>query len=220
MVGALALPATVQAQYFFDNFDSYANGSNIAGQGGWETWGGDPGANTFVTSQQSFSSPHSLWVAGTADVVQRFTGVTSGTWYAKVQTYVPSTQTGNMYFIMLNRYDGFCAAAGDCDWSVQVRMAASEGIVESQGGSSNPGAGALAIVTDAWVEILVEIDLDANTYNVYYGGTLLDTLGWTVTGDINIAAFDLFSDGCTEGYMDDVWLDPTIPVELMKFEIE
>ena len=41
-VAVVAWVAPAEAQYFFDNFDSYAAGSNIAGQGGWETWGGAP----------------------------------------------------------------------------------------------------------------------------------------------------------------------------------
>ena len=81
---------------WFDNFDSYASGSLISGQGGWETWGGDPGADTQVISFLSYSPPNSLGLSGTADIVHRFVGATSGTWRAKVQTYVPSSQLGNL----------------------------------------------------------------------------------------------------------------------------
>jgi hypothetical protein len=222
LIGCLAaLPSVVEAQFFFDNFDSYAAGSTIAGQGGWETWGGDPGANTQVVNIVSYSPPNSLGVSGTADIVHQFAGVTSGTWYAKVQTYVPSSQLGDLYFVILNRYDGSCASSGDCDWSVQVRMSASDGVAESEGGSSNPSTAApLPLITDAWAEIVVEINLDVNTYTVYYNGAILDTLPWTVTGDVNIAAFDLFSNGSTESYMDNVWLDTTIPVELQSLTVE
>jgi hypothetical protein len=217
----LAVPGVVQGQFFFDNFDSYAAGSTIAGQGGWETWAGDPGANAMVSNAFSHSAPNSLAVSGTADIVHQFAGVTTGTWYAKVQTYVPSTQIGDLYFIILNRYDGACANAGDCDWSVQIRMTATAGEVASEGGTSNPSSAApLTLIMNQWVEILVEINLSANTYTAYYNGTLLDTLPWTVTGDINVAAFDLFSNGSTESYMDDVWLDTTIPVELQSFTVD
>jgi hypothetical protein len=222
LVGCLvALPGVVHAQFFFENFDSYTAGSTIAGQGGWETWGGDPGANTTVVTTHWYSPLNSLNVSGTADIVHQFSGVTSGTWYAKVQTYVPSNQTGDLYFVILNRYDGFCAASGDCDWSVQIRMTASAGEVVSEGGSSNPSSSTpLTLLTGQWAEILVEINLDMNLYNVYYNGTLLDTMQWSVTGDINVAAFDLFSNGSSESYMDNVWLDTTIPVELQRFTVD
>jgi hypothetical protein len=221
LVGVLATVSGVaEAQFFFDNFDSYTTGSTIAGQGGWETWGGNPGANTTVVTTHAYSPPNSLDISGPADIVHQFSGVNSGTWYAKIRTYVPSTQTGDLYFIILNRYDGACAAAGACDWSVQIRMTATDGQVVSEGGSSNPGSGSLPLVMNAWMEIVVEIDFDLNTYTVFYNGTLLDSLPWSVTGDINLAAFNLFSNGSSESYIDDVWLDTTIPVELQRFTVE
>lgn len=216
----VALPGVVQAQFFFDNFDSYAAASFIAGQGGWETWAGDPGANTQVVNNFSYSPPNSLGLSGAADIVHQFVGVNTGTWYAKVQTYVPSSQTGDLYYIILNRYDGACAAAGACDWSVQVRMTASTGEVANEGGSSNAGSAVLPLLTNQWAEVVVEANISANTYSTYYNGTFMETLPWTVTGDLNLAAFDLFSNGSSESYMDDVWLDTTIPVELQSFDAE
>jgi hypothetical protein len=225
---AFALPATVQAQYFFENFDSYYSGTTIAGQGGWETWGSNPGADTIVTNAQSYSSPNSLLVAGSADIVHQFAGLTTGTWYAKAQTYVPSTQTGEMFFIILNRYDGGTCAGTDCNWSVQLAMCrtgcttsgVNPGTATNLGGSDYAGTGSTALVTNQWVEVVVEVNLDANQYSIWYNNVLLDILPWTGTGDINIAAFDLFSNGSSESYMDNVWLDTSIPVELQSFDIE
>ena len=46
MVGALALPATVQAQFFFDNFDSYANAfADVPGLVS-KVWLSDPDTNS------------------------------------------------------------------------------------------------------------------------------------------------------------------------------
>ncbi len=219
-LGLMAVPGIVQAQYFFESFDTYTAGSTIAGQGGWETWTGDPGANTIVVNSFSHSAPNSLAVSGTADIVHQFAGVNTGIWYAKAQTYVPSNQTGDLYFIILNRYDGACAAAGACDWSVQLRMTASVGLAVNEGGTGVPGTGSTALLTNQWVEVVVEINLTTNQYSIWYNGVLLDILPWTSTGDLNVAAFDLFSSGSTESYMDDVWLDTTVPVELQSFSIE
>jgi len=125
-----------------------------------------------------------------------------------------------MYFIVLNLYDGACAAAGDCNWSIQVRFSASEGVVENVGGSDNPRNVTMPIITNQWVELRAEIDLGANQATIYYGVYQLDTQSYNVSGVNAIAAFDLFSDGSTESYMDNVWLDTSIPVELQTFDIE
>ena len=66
-----------------------ARGSS--GQGGWDGWAGNPGADAFVTDSMSYSSPNSLAVSGSADVVQTWGGITNGLWYAKAWTYVPSS---------------------------------------------------------------------------------------------------------------------------------
>jgi hypothetical protein len=216
---AMAFAVPAEAQFFFDNFDSYAPGSMIAGQGGWETWGGDPGADAMVVNTISFSSPNSLAVSGTADVVHTF-NVTSGYWYAKVRTFVPSGQTGDLYFIILNLFDGFCANAGDCNWSIQVRLSATDGVVENVGGSDNPDGTAVPIFLDQWIEVRAEIDLAGNVAYIYYNDALMTVQQYNVTGANAIAAFDLFSDASSESYMDDVWLDTTIPVELMNFDVE
>jgi hypothetical protein len=43
---------------FADSFDTYANGSNIYGQGGWEAWPG--GADAFIDNTLASSAPNSL----------------------------------------------------------------------------------------------------------------------------------------------------------------
>lgn len=227
-VCVVAMPSVVQAQYFSDDFDSYATGSTIMGQGGWETWGGAPAANTQVVSTFANSSPNSLAVLGPADIVHQFAGLTSGTWYAKAQTYIPSGQQGELFFIILNRYDGGTCTGTDCNWSVQLAMCLSActtagvtpGTATNLGGSDVAGTGSTPLLTDQWVEVVVEINLDVNQYSIWYNNVLLDTLAWTGAGDINIAALDLFSNLSTASYVDDVWLDTTIPVELQAFSIE
>lgn len=220
-----AIPATVEAQFFSDNFDTYANGSTIAGQGGWETWDNNPAANTTVVNTQAFSAPHSLNVSGGADIVHRFTGVNSGIWYVRTRTFVPSTQTGEAWFILLNQY----APLGPANnWSVQVvqcvtnctTAGALPGQVVNLGGSDIPGTGTLPMITNQWVDIQVEINFSTGMYTVFYNGTLLDTKQWQTTGTNQLEAIDLFSNGSTVSFMDNVWVDVTVPVELQTFQIE
>jgi len=223
MIGAVVLAMTVavpaQAQFFADNFDAYASGSGIIGQGGWEGWDASPAADAMVVSTYSYSSPNSLAVSGAADVVHQFVGVSAGTWYAKVWTYVPSNQTGNLYFIILDTYNH----GGPYNWAVQLRMSAADGVIENQGGSQVPGGGTAALLTDQWVEVVVEINFAANLYTVTYGGSFVDIQQYADTGNggsLNVGAYDLFSDASTESYMDNVWLDTNIPVELMNIDVE
>jgi len=223
----VALPATVQA--WDENFDSYAVGSGIIGQGGWWGWANNPLADAFVTDAYSHSPSNSLAVVGPADVVYAWAGVVNGLWYAKAWTYVPSTASGEMFFILLNTYDGVCAAGGPCSWSVQVAMCrtgcttsgVNPGSVTNLGGSDWPGGGSTSLLTDQWVEVIAEINLDANTYTVYYNGTPFDTQQYYgASGQQAIEAIDLFSNGSTESYMDNIWLNTNIPVELQSFDIE
>jgi hypothetical protein len=220
-----AAPATLEAQFFTDNFDAYVTGSTIAGQGGWETWDNSPGANTTVVSTQAFSSPNSLLVAGPADIVHRFTGVNSGIWYARTRTFIPSTQTGEAWFILLNQY---APLGPNNNWSVQVVMCvtgcttagALPGQVVNLGGSDVPGTGVLPLITNQWVDIRVEVNFSTNMYSVFYNDVLLDTKQWQLTGTAQVEAIDLFSNGSTTSFMDNVWLDTTVPVELTTFAVE
>ena len=226
-VGVLvfALPATVDAQFFVDDFDSYAAFTLIAGQGGWETWDNNPAWDTHVSPLQSFSSPNSLYVADAADIVHQFSGVNSGVWYAKAQAYVPSFQTGELWFILLNTY---APGGSNNNWSVQVVMCQSgcttagavAGQVVNIGGTDVPGTGSAPLMTDQWVEIIVEVDFNLAIYTLYYDGVQIDQQIWTTTGLNEIQAMDLFSNGSSESYVDNIWLDTTVPVELMSFTID
>lgn len=220
-----AAPATVEAQFFTDNFDTYLTGSTIAGQGGWETWDNNPAADTTVVSTQAFSSPNSLLVAGAADIVHRFTGVNSGIWYVRTRTFIPSTQVGEAWFILLNQY---APAPSTNNWSVQVVMCvtgcttqgALPGQVVNLGGSDVLGTGVAPLITNQWVDIRVEVNFATNMYSVFYNDVLLDTKQWQLTGTAQIQAIDLFSNGSTTSFMDNVWVDITVPVELTTFQVE
>ncbi|MFC1854142.1 hypothetical protein ACFL27_28495 [candidate division CSSED10-310 bacterium] len=190
--------------YFFENFDSYEANSTIAGQGGWETWdnSSDPDFDAPVSNARSHSSPNSLWVKDYSDVVHQFQTVNSGQWVAKAKIYIPSNQRGYFLFIILNQY----VHHGGKNWSVQISMSASSGYVYSLGGTDHESESRLPLITDAWVELRVEIDLDNNHYTVYYNDQKLDELPWTTTGLKEIQAIDLCSYGSSDSYFDDIEL--------------
>ncbi len=205
---------TPEGPSFTENFDSYAAGSNIAGQGGWEIWY-TGGANAPVDNAQAASAPNSLRLVPTADIVQRFT-ISDGRWIFRIKTYVPSTLTpgSGAFVIMLNQY------SGPDNWSLQVALNDVTGsqqalpfMVESQFDN-----GILPLLTDQWVEFRSEIDLDADQVTNFYNNQMVGTPHlWSDNnfasgpGITSIAALDLYSDDGTPVYFDDVSLVPDNP---------
>ncbi len=66
----------------------------------------------------------------------------------------------------------------------------------------------LPLITDEWVEIRVEIDLDADLQEMFYGGNLLHSKSWidglSGDGEPFIRAVDLYANTATAVYYDDV----------------
>ncbi|OQC39836.1 MAG: hypothetical protein BWX64_01561 [Acidobacteria bacterium ADurb.Bin051] len=186
-----------------DDFDSYATGSQLHGQGGWKGWGNDPAFGALVSAAQSRSTPNSVAVVGTTDLLHEY-GETSGQWVFTAWQYVPTTFDGESYFIMLNTYDD---AGANNNWSVQVRFDGAANQVVNDGGSSG---GTLPLVRGRWVEIRVEIDLDTDTGAFYYDNQQLYSGTWS--GQVSgggaqaIAAVDLFADDSSVVYYDDMSL--------------
>jgi hypothetical protein len=113
---------------------------------------------------------------------------------------------GDPYFIMLSDYtDG---AGDDNLWAVQLRFDISLGIVESEFDNKS-----LPLITDKWVEIRIEIDLNNDWMEIYYNNELLHEKEWsagpenTGNGIVNISAVNLFSDSQTSIYFDDFTLE-------------
>jgi hypothetical protein len=198
---------------FADSFDWYSDGSGMHGQGGWKGWDGDPIFDAWVTSAQAYSPPHSVDVNGASDLVQEFSGVTSGRWAITAWQYVPAgfvsgcDGSGNCgsYFVLLNTY----ADGGPYHWSAHFHADSITGTFIRDG--RTPAS--LPLITDRWVEIRVEVDLDADTYRVFYDGTELgvqetwsDGVYGGGSGARRIDAIDLFANGSTTVYYDDVAL--------------
>ncbi|MCL4263279.1 MAG: M36 family metallopeptidase [Anaerolineae bacterium] len=195
-----------------DNFDSYPTGQDLHGVGGWKGWDNNPAFTAFTTATQARSAPNSVDIVGNADLVQEYTGATSGQWTYTAWQYVPSSMTGLTYFIMLNTY----ADGGPNNWSVQVNFNAATDTVTNDGATG----GTLPLVEDQWVEIRLEIDLDADTQSFYYNNQLLYSGTWTGEvsggGALNIGAVDLFANAASSVYYDDMSLagPPAAPCDV------
>ena len=188
-----------------DNFDSYTNGSNIHGQGGWKGWDNIPGNGGTVTTAQARSAPNSLETDAVEDVVHEYS-VTDGQWVYTAWQYIPGNFVGQHYFIMLNTY----ADGGTNNWTLQLCFDSTSGNVFDDSGATCAG-NSLPFVTDQWAEIRVEIDLDADSFDLFYNGGQLITGGvWSQHtsggGVTSIGAVDLWSNGGTPVYYDDMSL--------------
>jgi hypothetical protein len=114
---------------------------------------------------------------------------------------------GSSYFIMLSYYvDG--GGQDVNNWSVQCRFDSDLEIVESEHDEVS-----LPYILDQWVEIRVNIDLDGDWMEIYYGGDLLIEKKWTAgvnnldDGILNIGAVDLYANGASSVFYDDISLE-------------
>jgi hypothetical protein len=187
-----------------ENFDEYPTGFQLHGQGGWAGWGNDPAAGALTSDVQARSTPNSVDILGASDLTHSYSGYTSGQWTYTAWQYVPTDFTGITYFILLNTYtDG----GADTNWSTQVNFNSATGLVTNDGTTG----GTLPMIKGEWVEIRDVINLDADTQSFYYGGDLLFTGSWTNEmppggGAVNIAAVDLFANGASSVFYDDISL--------------
>ncbi len=211
-LGASATFSSSATAPWSDNFDSYTAGSPLHGQGGWHGWDQVPTVTGYVSNVQSRSSPNSLeiaWFSGNAaDMVHQYTDINSGIWHYIAYQYVPSTMTGESWFILLNKYvDG---VHNSPDWSLQLISNAASGTIYDY---DDPTA-SLTLVTNAWAKIEVVIDFDTDWQTVYYNDVQLQAKGWTdghsPGGQLSLAAVDLWAAEAlsTSVYYDDMSVLP------------
>ena len=212
---------TITMENWSDNFDSYENNQFLDGtpdDGGWKGWDNNSDAGAYVVDDQALSTPYSVEISDATDLVHEYSGYTSGTWTYTAMQYIPTDMIGQSYFIMLNTY----ADGGPYHWSVQVQFDSTSGKVISE-----PENLETDIVYDQWVEIRVEIDLGQDTQAIYYNDELLSEKSWSEGvsgpgGAINIAAVDLYAQGATEIYYDDISLigepggGPTLEIQIIS----
>jgi len=158
-----------------DNFDSYTLG-DINGQGNWVDFGGS--VLSEVTTDQAASGTQSMALALNptqgnnsygSDVynVALNGGVvtTAGRWTLTYNHYIPTGYAGNaaMYISQGSMPDNF-----------------NEGVYldAKPDGKLYYGADTADLVYDAWAEIKLDIDLDADTVAASYNGTEFHTGSW------------------------------------------
>jgi len=230
---ALLAAAPLASAQFADNFEAYALGSAIEGQGGWHNWDtvnqGNQTINTVVGvsgAVSPFQGSRMLRMIGSqitgnlfSDTVHEMNGpynAGSGGFTFSTRQYIPTALAGTQYVIILNEYfDG----GGPYDWSFQCSFAAATGLVHMD--VFNTAAATIVngdqiINFDQWTEVKVEIDLNANTGKSYYNGVHMWDFVWSdvlgAGGSTAIAALDLFpgTEFTSETFYDVVSLAPGI----------
>jgi PKD repeat protein len=199
-----------------ENFDSYDTGSALMGQGGWFPWDGIAANTGYVVDDQARSAPNSAEIKWTStsvwvDMVHTFTDVTTGNWSFTAWLYVPSTMTGNSFFILMNKYVN--GTHNNQDWSLQLEFSATGGTIFDYNFPST----SLPIVKDAWTKLQVSINFDIDQQTIYYNDQFLEHDSWKnhvqSGGQQALEAVDLYADSAysTAVYWDDLSVAPPVP---------
>ena len=183
------------APMYSETFESYAAGDNLEGVNGWSGWGG-PAASADVSDTYAYSGTNSVEITGGADLVQEFE-LSGGTFVLTAMMYIPSGTTGTTYFILMNQYGAVN------DWSTQTQYNMDTGAITPWSGAQD----AITIQYDQWVQIKCEVDLDNNTVVEYYNGVQIDTRVWDDGASGLFGAIDLYGNGASSVYYDDIVVD-------------
>jgi len=194
----LGVCGVASASVFTEDFESYAVG-DLHGKNGWKGWDNAAAAGAKVSTKFANSGTKSVEIVSSSDFVHEFKQA-GGKWTFSIMQYIPSGGTGISYFILLNTY----ADAGTDDWSIQTQYNLATGAITCWHGGL---AGATEIVFDQWVEIKLLVNLDKNTFEEYYGGTLIASGQWDDNTHGTLQAIDLFGNGASAIYYDDIKID-------------
>ncbi|MBN1954268.1 MAG: S8 family serine peptidase [Anaerolineae bacterium] len=193
---------------WFEDWDSYPTGQDMHGLGGWKGWGNDPAYTAFTTDTHATSAPNSIDIVADADLVHEYT-INTGLWRYTAWQYIPGDFDGESYFILLNQYDD---AGATNNWSTQVHAQSATGLIIVDGECDGSP---LPMIQDQWVELRVEIDLINDWQEIYYDDQLLGACSWSEGmsggGITSIGAVDLFANGASSVYYDDLSLIETTP---------
>ena len=196
-----------------DDFESYFDGQDLNGVGGWEVWDQNPVWTAFASNDQNRTPGGSLSVdivAG-ADLIYQYSGHTSGVWRYETWQYPPCNLNApnGAYFIIQKIYNH----NGPYEWSVQTWITPGNQMVNCDCGDGDVNP--ISYNCGEWNQIEVIGDFDNDWTHIYYNGELLSEYQWSagVFGGNGpclaqgcIGAVDLFAFGSTSVYYDDMSL--------------
>ena len=203
-------PCSESTIIWSDDFDSYAAGSPLHGQGGWDAWDLKTELSAYVSNSHSQSSPNSIeanwWDDQTwTDMVHLFYGVNSGQWTISAWWFIPEEFKGISSLNLFNKYEHNEPHYNTQDCSVRVRAVGEYNEIWNLWGWES-----CSLIRDKWVEIRVEIDFELDTYDIYYNNTFLASGSWTRgMGQKNLACINPHNEFSysTSSYFDDFTLE-------------
>ena len=136
----------------------------------------------------------SVEVDGSADAVQVL-DITEGKWVLTAMQYIPSGTSGTTRFHMQNTYRN-----GTIGRSVQWFFSLSDGTI----GDDYDTSASAHIIYDEWIELKLVMDLDNDLLEQYYNGELISTRAWVYSGSSQIQSIDLYGNGASSVYYDDI----------------
>jgi hypothetical protein len=194
---------------FFDDFDSYTAGVQLALQNpvDWTTWGGTPGGadDPFVSDAYSYSGSNSVVIVQNDDLVKLFGSKTSGVYSMSFMTYIPTNQSG--YF---NTLAGFAPNPNEWGMECYFNVGGAGSLVGVPGGPV-----AFTFPHDTWFFVETIVDLDQDLAELHVDGVVVLQWQWTQggTGTLRLDANDFFGAAATdEMYFDDYTFDVTDPL--------
>ncbi len=195
-------------QLFFDTFDTYTSGTQLACQtANWTTWSAAPctGEDPVVSSTFAYSGANSVKIVPVNDCVHAFGNKTTGKWYISFMFYIPSGKGG--YFNTLNT---FPTPGTSSHYGMECYFNADGTGELDTGGTVN-----FNWQHNLWNMALVVIDLDSPTHqaefwlsNLTGNLTQLATWNWTRGGTTyanRLAANDFY--GPTQTATDEMYFD-------------
>ncbi|MFA5103449.1 MAG: hypothetical protein WC525_09890 [Candidatus Thermoplasmatota archaeon] len=196
-----------------ENFDSYTAGSLLGGQGGWFPWDNAPTADANVSDLYAHSPDNSAEITGSSDMVHEWSNVNYGNCTFRAWAYVPADFEGQNYLILLSLYNG-----GSSYWDLQLYFDSTTYTLRDYDSINET-----PYEIGEWGEIRVEIDFVNDWQDVYYNDVLWLSKSWTEGtsggGILELDAVDLWANGASPVYWDDMSVWATEPVEEPKLEI-
>ena len=197
---------------FFDDFDSYTVGGQLACQNPID-WIGipcDPVVDPFISNTYSLSAPNSVVIVQNNEVIKLLGQVSSGKWEMQMHIYIPTGKAG--YFNMLSSYPT------NPQWAMEVYFdVGGGGRLENVPGAPIP----FTWTENTWQMVKVIVDLDLDMAEFWINGVMINVWQWTQGGTINhqLDAQDFFGANLFEEmYFDDYWFGAwPLPVELISF---
>ena len=205
---------------FFDNFDSYSAGQQLACQNStdWSTWSQTPCdliEDAYISNAYAYSDSNSVIIAQNNDLIKPLGTQTSGKWDIGFMVYLPTGKGG--YFNCMSAY-----YSGEQKWAFDAYFDPN-GVGRFFAGSNT--ATTFTYLPDTWQAVRITVDLDSDIAQFSVEGVIIYTWQWTLghlgdTSPLQLDVIDFYGvNKNSQMYIDNLVFGqyPYMPVELTSF---